>query len=219
MDSPRESRPGSRAKGGELPKPLATMRRLLHRGLEATASLWPDVRVALAWVHEAAEHLENRAPETAEAVRRRDEALLERLRVQAPAAGGLQGALEHLLKVTASDGPGLFHGYDVPGLPRTNPRLKQFFGTVRHRERRWSGHKRASATRVGRGAVRVLAAATPGPLTPEQWVLQDPEAWRAQRRRRARPQHARVLQRRFRRQPDAYLAALEERLVKLSLPP
>jgi hypothetical protein len=139
------------------------MRRLRHRGLEATASLGPDVRVAFVGVHEAVEILETRAHQTAAAVRRPYEALRERLRVPAPAAGGLQGALEHFLKVTASHWPGLFHGDDVPGLPRTNPRLKQFFGTVRHRERRPTGRKRASATLVVRGAVGVLAATPPAP--------------------------------------------------------
>lgn len=202
-----------------MPKPLAVMRRLLHKAQEATASLWPDVQAAFAWVHEAAEILENRAQETGEAVRRRYAALLDRMRMQAAAAGRLRGAIEHFLKVTQSYWPGLFHCYTVSGLPRTHNDLEQFFGAVRHRERRTTGRKRASATLVVRGAVRVLADTATYPLTPEQLAPRDTEAWRAQRQRLACRQHARVLQRRFRRQPDAYLAALEERLVKLSLPP
>jgi hypothetical protein len=132
-----------------------------------------------------------------------------------------QGAVEHCLKVTQSYWLGLFHGYEVEGLPRTNNDLEQFFGAIRHRERRCSGHKRASSTRVGRGAVRVLAATVTRlcPPTPEQLAPRDLDAWRTQRHRLKHCQHARVLQCRFRRQPDAYLAALEERLVKLSLPP
>jgi hypothetical protein len=123
--------------------------------------------------------------------------------------------------VTASYWPGLFHCYDVAGLPRTNNHLEQFFGAIRHRERRCTGHKRASSTLVVRGAVRVIAATVTSlcPPTPEQLAPRDLDAWRAQRHRLKRCQHARVLQRRFRHQPDAYLAALEERLVKLSLPP
>jgi hypothetical protein len=197
------------------------MRGMLRKAREATAALWPDVRAAFAWVHEAAEILENRANETGEAVRKHYEALLERMRAQAAAAGGLQGAIKHFLTVTASYWPGLFHCYDVPGLPRTNNDLEQFFGAIRHRERRCTGRKRASSNLVVRGAVRIIAATVTSicPPTPEQLAPRDLNAWRTQRHRLKRCQHARVLQCRFRRQPDAYLASLEERLVKLSLPP
>jgi hypothetical protein len=56
------------------------------------------------------------------------------------------------------------------------------------------------------------------PLTPEQGAPRDLAAWRAHHYRLQQRQPARGLQRRFRRQPEAYLAALEDRLVKLSLP-
>jgi hypothetical protein len=163
--------------------------------------------------------LENRAHLTGEAVRQQYEELVERMRVQASTVGALQGAIEQFLKVTQSYGPGLFHCYDVPGLPRTNNDLEQFFGRVRHAERRCTGRKRASTTLVVRGAVRVLAATATGPFTPERLAPRDLAAWRAQHHPLQQRHHARRLQRRFRRQPEAYLAALEERLVKLSLPP
>jgi hypothetical protein len=157
----------------------------------------------------------------AEAVKSRYQALLERMREQGATAGTLQGAVEHFLKVTQSYWPGLFHCYDVEGLPCTNNDLEQFFGGIRHYERRTTGRKRASPTLVVRGAVRVVATTVSClcPLTPEQLAPTDLEAWRVQRRRLQNRHQARVLQRRFRRQPDEYLAALEERLIKLSLPP
>ena len=197
------------------------MRKILHQGLEATAALLPDLRRAFGWVHEAAEILKNRAEEGAEAVKSCYQALLERMHEQATTAGTLQGAVEHFLKVTQSYWPGLFHCYDVEGLPRTNNDLEHFFGGIRHHERRTTGRKRASPTLVVRGAVRVVATTVSGlcPLTPEQLAPTDLEAWRVQRRRLQNRHQARVLQRRFRRQPDEYLAALEERLIKLSLPP
>ena len=103
------------------------MRKILHQGLEATAALWPDLRRAFGWVEEAAEILKNHAEEVAEAVKSRYQALLERMREQGATAGTLQGAVEHFLKVTQSYWPGLFHCYDVEGLPRTNNDLEQFF--------------------------------------------------------------------------------------------
>jgi hypothetical protein len=57
------------------------------------------------------------------------------------------------------------------------------------------------------------------PPTPSQLSQVDPVQWHEERRRLDKLRHARVLQRRFRRRPEPYLAALEERLVKLSLPP
>jgi hypothetical protein len=197
------------------------MRKILHQGLEATAALWPDLRRAFGWVQEAAEVLKNRAEEVAEVVKSRYQALLERMREQGATAGALQGAVEHFLKVTESYWPGLFHCYDVEGLPRTNNDLEHFFGEIRHYERRTTGRKRASPTLVVRGAVRLVAATISCvcPLTPEQLVPTDLQAWQAQRRCLQQRRQARVLQRRFRRQPDEYLAALEERLIKLSLPP
>ena len=76
------------------------MRGRLRKAQEATAALWPEVRAAFAWVQEAAEILENRAQETAEAVRKRYQALLERMGAQAAASASLQGAIEHFVKVT-----------------------------------------------------------------------------------------------------------------------
>ena len=197
------------------------MRKILPPGLETTAARWPNLRRVFGWVDEAAEILKNRAEEAAEAVKSHYQALLGRMREQAATVGALQGAVEPFLKVTESYWPGLFHCYKVEGLPRTNNDLEHFFGTVRHHERRATGRKRASPALVVRGSVRVVAATATRvcPLTPEQLAPTDLEAWRIQRRRRQRPHQSRVLQRRFRRQPDEYLAALEERLIKLSLPP
>jgi hypothetical protein len=45
------------------------------------------------------------------------------------------------------------------------------------------------------------------------------QQWRTARIRLAQRRRPRILGRRFRQDPDAYLQALEERLVKLSLPP
>jgi hypothetical protein len=197
------------------------MRKILHQGLEATAASWPDLRRAFGWIHEAAKILKNRVEGVAEAVKSRYRALLGRMREQAATAGTLPGAVEHFLKVTESYWPGLFHRYDVEGLPRTDTDLEHFFGEIRHYERRTPGRKRASPTLVVRGAVRLVAATLSCmcPLTPEQLVPTDLQAWQAQRRCLQQRRQAWILQRRFRRQPDEYLAALEERLIKLSLPP
>jgi len=197
------------------------MRRLIGRGLEATAGLWPDIKRVFARVHEAAAILDNPAGDSGETVRGRYEALLERLRAEATELPALAPAIAHFLKVTQSYWPGLFHCYDVPGLPRTNNDLEQFFGAVRYQERRACGRKVASPTLVLRGAVRVVAAVATRTqaFPPEQLAPRDLDAWRALRAQLAQRHTARVLRYRFRRNPQAYLRDLEGRLLKLSLPP
>src|SRR2546428_11721631 len=77
------------------------------------------------------------------------------------AAGPLEPAVAHFLKVTKSYWRGLFHCYEYPELPRTNNDLEQVFGSVRHHERRATGRKGASPGGVVRGAVRLIAAVGP----------------------------------------------------------
>src|SRR5207302_10055928 len=79
--TPRSTQPQStetRAGGnkGALPKALRRLQMILRRGLDATASLWPDVRVAYGWVHRAAHILNNDAQSTEAAVKRRLHGLL-----------------------------------------------------------------------------------------------------------------------------------------------
>lgn len=138
-------------------------------------------------------------------------------------AGYLEPAIAHFMKVTQSYWPGLFHCYNVPGLPRTNNDLEHVFGSHRYHERRATGRKTASPALVLRGAVRLTAAvatrlrrytARELALTPA-----DTGAWRALRAELEERRHTRTLQHRFRRDPETYLAQLECQLGKLTLPP
>jgi hypothetical protein len=132
----------------------------------------------------------------------------------------LAAALEHFVKVSASYAPGLFHCYDVAGLPRTNNALEQLFGSHRYHERRCSGRKKGSPTAVVRGPVRLVAALATrlreasGPeLAPK-----DVRQWQKQREQLQRRRDARARQRRFRRNPEAYLRELESAFIQSRLP-
>jgi hypothetical protein len=135
--------------------------------------------------------------------------------------GPLAAAVAHFVKVTASYGPGLFHCYDVDDLPRTNNDLEQFFGAARYHERRATGRRNASPGLVVRGAVRLVAAVvTPvHPLSADDLRPRDLATWRAVRQQMARRQDSRRAQSRFRKDPVAYLAALEAKILMPSLPP
>lgn len=204
-----------------MPRSLARLQAILQRGLTETASLWPAVRVAYRWVHQAAHLLSNEEQQPAGAVKRRLGGLLGAMMRHRGAAGALVPALEHFLKVSRSYWPGLFHCYEVPDLPRTNNDLEQCFGAHRYHERRATGRKGASPALVLRGSVQLIAAMATRLHAFAAWELAPEEVrdWKALRRELDTRRHRRTLRRRFRHHPDAYLAELETALVKLSLPP
>lgn len=211
-----------RARGGKggLPRDLARLQALLTRGLELTATLWPDIRRAYGWVHQAAHLLANADGHDVWTVRRAYRHLLAELIPFRDAPDFLGVAARHFLRVTRSYWPGLFCCYQVPDLPRTNNDLEHWFGAARYHERRASGRKLAAPGTVVRGAVRLVAAAA----TRQQTIsvadlpVRDRPRWRQLRQELEQRHDARRAQRRFRQDPDAYLTRLEEQLLKVSLP-
>jgi hypothetical protein len=197
------------------------LRQLITRGLEGTAALWPDIARAYGWVHRAAHILNNRGEEDARLVRRRFDGLVAAMHRHRGTAGTLADAIEHFRKVARSYKPGLFHCYAVPGLPRTNNDLEHLFGAQRYHERRASGRKAASPATVLRGEVRLIAATATRLRPPAARELGrvSRERWTALRQRLDHRRHARTLRTRFRRNPDAYLAALEQQACQSALPP
>jgi hypothetical protein len=196
------------------------LRRLIGRGLEGTAALWSDVERAYGWVHRAAHILSNPDGEDAAKVRRRFDGLLAAMARHRGQAGSLAEAVGHFCKVARSYRPGLFHCYAVPGLPRTDNGLEQLFGSQRYHERRANGRKAASPAAVLRGEVRLIAATATRLRPPDARELGgvNRDAWTALRHRLDCRRHARTLRTRFRRDPDAYLTALEQRTCQPILP-
>ena len=199
---------------------LGRLRRLIAAGLEHTRALWPAIRRAYGWVHEAARILKNEAALEAATVARRFHGLLGAMMRHRSQLGDLAGAIDHFLKVTRSYRPGLFHCYRVPDLPRTNNDLEHLFGSHRPGERRASGRKTASSAMVLRGPVRLLAATATRrhPVSQRDLARADRHAWCELRRQLAARRHPRVLGRRFRRDPATYLQNLETMLFQQTLP-
>ena len=92
-----------------------------------TATLWPGLAEAYDWEFRTAHIL---GDECAPGDLVRDRLAGRTTALAGTLTGPLAAAKRHFLKVTASYGPGLFWCYDVPGLPRTNNALEQFFGAV-----------------------------------------------------------------------------------------
>jgi len=200
---------------------LRRIATLIRRGPASTQPLWPDVRGAHRWLRAAACILANRAGLDALGVQARYERLLAAWAERRGEAGTLAEAVDHFMKVTANYRPGLFHCYRVDGLPRTNNGLEQLFGAHRHHERRATGRKTASPALVLRGAVRLVAGvvARARLVSSRELAAADRQRWLELRASLECRRRARVMRRRFRHDPDAFLAQLERRLLQPTLPP
>ncbi len=203
-----------------MPRELERLQLILTKGMIATELLWSDVQVGFTWIHRAAHLLTNSEQQTSAEVRRAYEALLAEM-AQIPIPSEMLLTMTTTFrKVTTSYFPGLFHCYDSIDLPRTNNDLEQYFGTARYHERRATGRKGASPGMVVRGAVRVVACVATRLHHFCAADLQPPDImrWYTLRDELDMRQQARRVQFRFRRNPDAYLATLEKKLLQLRLP-
>jgi len=182
--------------------------------------MWEPLKQVYGWVHQLAQVLDDAEVAPVEERQLRFAVLLLWLQEQAVHLEPLwQQAIWHLLKVTASYGPQLFFCYQIPDVPRTNNALEQAFGQVRSHERRATGRRGALPGLVVYGAVRLQAAlATRLHLfTVDELAPHDLQIWRDVRAQISYRQEARRKQGRFRKDPSAYLAALEAQLLKTSL--
>lgn len=196
------------------------LKRLVSNALEQTAPLWTPLTIAYDWVHQAAAILDNPDELGAEAIQQKFTQLLQEMAQHKAQTGALSSGIDHFLKVTQSYEPGLFHCYDVAGLPRTNNDLEHVFGQLRHHQRRVTGRKVAPASLVVRGSVRLIAmvATRTRTFTLKDFAAISVEAWQAVRHELQHHHQKRLQQRRFRRDPDQYLAQLEAKLHQLTLP-
>jgi hypothetical protein len=210
------------AKAGNRPGGLKRLRQSLRRGLEETAALFPAVRESYKWVKRAARILKNEEGLPAQKVRRRLVQLLVRMRQAAATTGepSVRAGLRQFLKVTKSYWPGLFRCYESADLPRTNNDLEHTFGSHRYHERRASGRRRASPGLVVMGSARMISGLATR-LRPEEGLVLRPgyvEGWQELRGELEQRREARRKQRRFRHDPAAYLAKLEQQCLQLTLP-
>jgi hypothetical protein len=193
---------------------------MLSTALTQTAALWQPIATAFDWVHQVATILDNDAQLDGDNVRHRLEQLLQRMERDKGQAGNLASGIDHFLKVTRSYAPGVFHCYDLEGLPRTNNDLEQLFGRWRHHQRRCTGRKVAPASLVVRGSVQIVAAIATQirSFTAHELATVSIAAWQSVRADLNRHQHKRNQQRHFRRSPVTYLANLEQKFLQLALP-
>ncbi len=198
-----------------MPPALKQLQHLLTKGMKATASLWPPLQSAYKLVHQAKEILANSEQHTGLQVRERYLAYVRQMQEQKANVEPLGEAIEHFCHITDNFATGLFHCYDVEGLPRTNNDLEHCFGVARVHERRATGRRGAIPGVVVRGSVRVITAvvARKQSFSAEELRPSDYQRWRELRTRLQQCEETRRRQFRFRKDPAAYLAALEAQLL------
>jgi hypothetical protein len=196
------------------------MKQLIERALAETAALWEPIRRAYRWIHAAAHVLANTEEQPDSAVRQAFVRVLRSIGVTKRHCGPLEAALTHFLKVTRSYQAGLFHCYADPAIPRTNNDLEQCFGQHRHHERRASGRKVGSPSAVLHGSVRLVAgvASRLRRFSATELAPSNTLRWQQVRQTIRQRFALRAQGRRFRRDPDAYLAHLEDAYFRLALP-
>jgi hypothetical protein len=186
------------------------------KGLKATAALWPPLQCVYQQVHQAQQILANHEQQSGTQVRERYLAYVSQMHQQQAGGGSLGEAIEHFCHITDNFAAGLFHCYDVKGLPRTNNELEHCFGVARVHERRATGRRGAIPGVVVRGSVRLLAVvvATREDVQAADLQPTDYQKWRQLRAQLWPREEARRMQFRFRKDPATYLATLEAQLLE-----
>jgi len=127
---------------------------------------------------------------------------------------GLRPGVEYVQSVLVHFRDYLYHCYDIPGLPRTNNELEQFYRRVKATERRITGHRRSDNFVVRMGGFAAYALATEHLTeTDLQAVLaRVPSSdWLEERATLHAIQDRQTRMRRFRLHRDTFLADIEAR--------
>ena len=198
-----------------MPPALKQLQHLLTKGVQSTATLWSPLQSAYKLVHQAKQILANQEQQQGTQVRERYLAFVRQMQEQKADMELLGEAIEHFCHITDNFAVGLFHCYDVEGLPPTNNDLEHCFGVARVHERRATGRRGAIPGVVVRGSVRVITAvvAKEQSFSAEELRPGDYQRWRKLRLQLQQGEETRRRQFRFRKDPASYLAALEAQLL------
>src|SRR5215471_13164231 len=172
---------------------LAQFYQGLQSALSPLAPTYQELHQGAAWLRDIAYILEPVAthPSSAEEVARQLRGYLDTVRWRSDVTPSLKTFGRHLDTVSRSYWPGLFHCYDLPGLPRTNNELESRFRDTRRRLLRTTGQKgQTQRTLQRQGAWELLPrppteAKVLGALrqTPSEDLAQERQRFAAHRQR------------------------------------
>lgn len=187
---------------------LAIMQQAVQAAVQSYAAERGVIQQGAQWVQEIRQILAAPLP-TAEGpgpgsahVAQQLQDYLDRLTADEDLGAPAQSFLQHIQGVTARYAPGLFHCYDIRGLPRTNNDLEGDFKALKRRERRITGCAQTRQRLMRHGAWLPLQAGTLSEAELRQRLAAVPASayWQerarldrrlGQRRRRYRLRHGR----------------------------
>ena len=107
----------------------------LQKAIATTLPQYLELSQAATWLVDLADILDpdGKPPRTGQQVQVEWQACLKKIETQEHLSPRLQEFSTKIHKVSRSYAPGLFHTYDVPGLPRTNNGRETDFRKLRHR--------------------------------------------------------------------------------------
>lgn len=143
-------------------------------------------------------------------------AYLERLDQRSDLDAPLRAFRQHLRVLTKRYTPGLFHCYDIPGLPRTNNDTESLFGRVRRQTLLTAGPYHAQQRLHEQGAWLLFEIVENEHAQLQRLQHVSLEDWRAERQRMRTHRAPFTDDRRFRRQSPKYLAELEARAAEIA---
>ena len=193
---------------------LAQLYQGLQSALSPFAQTYQEVRQGAAWLRDIAYILE---PAATHAVRGEQVAgqlrgYLDTVLRRPDVTPTLYAFGRHLDKVSRSYWPGLFHCYDVPGLPRTNNELESHFRDTGRRLLRTTGQKGLTQRTLQRQGAWELLPRPPTAVQLLAAVCQTPPEDLAQERQRFAAHRQRFrLQSRSLRQTQAQFDHLRQR--------
>lgn len=197
---------------------LTCFAEAIREALLAFEEEYTTIAEGYSWVLDISDILDKRLPEPgaeppdkplSATVQAELEAYLTGLEKRSDLNPTLLAFRRHLRNLTKRYAPGLFHCYDIPGLPRTNNNLESLFGRVRRQTRRTSGPYHARQRLHEQGAW-LLFDLVEGECEQVQRLQRVPlTEWRDERQRMQAHLATFTDNRRFCRQPTTYLAQLE----------
>jgi hypothetical protein len=193
---------------------LAQLYQGLQSALAPFAQTYQEVQQGAAWLRDIAYILEPSAPHVSSAdhVANQLRGYLDTVRYRSDLAPPLATFGAHLDTVSRSYWPGLFHCYEMPGLPRTNNELESHFRDTSRRLLRTTGQKGLTQRTLQRqGAWELLPRPSTEAALLEALPHTSPAELAQERQRFAEHRRRFALQSRSRRQTQAQCAQLRQR--------
>ncbi len=187
----------------------------IREGLLTYESQYTSIAEGYSWVLDISDILDVPLPEPdakpsemalSSIVRSEVDAYLKKLSRRSDLNPSLQSFRKHLKALTERYQNGLYHCYDIAGLPRTNNKIESLFGRVRRQTLLTSGPHHAKQRLHEQGAWLLFDVIKNEHEQLKRLQRVSHSDWRKERKRMLAHQATFTADRRFRRQPEKYLA-------------